>query len=721
MIEFHEEQKLFHIKSRDFSYILQVIDHGILVNRYFGKSIKKFSDSNKITYLDRAFSGNPTSQNRTFSLDTLPLEFSSTGLGDFRTSSLEVLGQHGSALSLSYQSHRIYQGKEQLSGLPSSYDKGGQVESLEIDLYDSLADVTVTLYYHLFEKANYLVRSAKVTAGQYPVKVNKLMSFTVDLPRSDFKVHTLTGRYGHEKEWNVTDLPDGRFDISSIRGASSHSKTPFMALANPDASETQGDIYSAQLVYSGNFRAFVEKTALKTSRFGMGINDDQFSWRLEADQSFQSPEVLLSYTDKGFRGLTKDSQAFVREHICRGPFVEKLRPILINNWEATYFDFTEAKLHALAEKASQVGIELFVLDDGWFGKRNSDTSSLGDWYENTEKLPSGLKGLAQKVNDLGMQFGLWVEPEMISEDSDLYRLHPDWAIQTKGRAHTYSREQLVLDYANPQVCDYIVDSISKVLESANISYIKWDMNRNMTNLPEAYANHENQEFFHRYILGLYDVLERLTQTFPDVLFESCSGGGGRYDLGMLHYMPQTWASDNTDAIGRLSIQEGTSLIYPSITMGSHVSASPNHQTGRHTSLHTRGDVAMLGNLGYELDLTTLSDKDLSDISQQVKLYKGIRETIQLGDYYRLAKTDNYYAYNYVSKDQSQFVFTFIKLLSVAESPSIQVKLSGLDPEKEYYCQALDARFYGDELMNIGLTMPHVQEDYFSVQYIFNII
>ena len=719
MIEYQEDLSLFHLKSRDFSYILQVLDEGYVVHRYFGKKIKRFSPDNKITYLDRAFSPNPTSQDRTFSLDTLALEYSSNGLGDFRTAAIEVRNAKGTALDLRYQGHRIFKGKKELAGLPASFGNEEQVETLEVDLYDQLTEVTVTLTYSLFEEANFLARSALIQTGKQAIQLEKALSLTLDLPHKDFTIHSLTGRYGYEKEWTRTPLTQGRYSVGSIRGASSHSRTPFIALADPATTEDQGDIYSAQLVYSGNFTAFVETTAIQTSRLGIGLNDEHFSWHIEAHSQFQTPEALLSYTDQGFTGLTRDNQGFARQHIARGKWAQKERPILINNWEATYFHFTEDKILELAQSAKEAEIELFVLDDGWFGKRNSDTCSLGDWVENRDKLPSGLAGLGKKINDLGLAFGLWFEPEMVSEDSDLYRAHPDWTIQISGRGHTYSREQLVLDLSKQEVCDYLIEAVSAVLESAPISYVKWDMNRNITNIPEHQANHEKHEFYHRYILGLYQVLEELNQRFPDILFESCSGGGGRNDLGMLYYMPQAWASDNTDAIGRLSIQEGTGLIFPAVSVGSHVSAVPNHQTGRVTPLATRGHVAMLGNLGYELDLHALPERKLEQIAQQVETYKSIRKTVQFGDYYRLKKTDNTYAYTYVNDDKSQVVFTFVKVLSQPEAPLIQVKLKGLNPEARYYSKELGASFYGDELMNIGITIPPVQKDYYSVQYIFH--
>ncbi|WP_201343221.1 alpha-galactosidase [Streptococcus suis] len=720
VIEIHEIKQIFHLKTREFSYIIQVLETGDLVHRYFGKKIEKFSDGNKITYLDRSFSPSPITGDRTYSLDVLPLEYSSNGLGDFRTSALDVRNEFGVTLDLKYKEYRLYKGKKELRGLPASFGNQEEVESLEIDLYDQLTDVTVTLQYSVFEEASYLARSATIQTGKYPCKLEKALSATVDFPHQDFIVHSLTGRYAYEKEWTQTPLTKSQYSIGSIRGASSHSRTPFLALASPDAGEDKGDVYAAHLVYSGNFTAFVETTAMETSRLGLGLESHYFSWQLDKDDRFQTPEVLLSYTDKGFTGMTQNSHHFITKHLIRSSFVNKPRPILINNWEATYFEFTEEKILQLAQVASRAGIELFVLDDGWFGKRNNDESSLGDWKVNLDKLPNGLNGLAERINELGMKFGLWFEPEMISIDSDLYREHPDWAIHTEGRLPIYSREQLVLDLTKQEVCDYIIDSVSSILESANISYVKWDMNRNITSIPEGLANDHRVEFHHRYMLGLYSVLDHLTKRFPDILFESCAGGGGRNDLGIMYYMPQAWASDDTDAIERLSIQEGTSLIYPPSSIGAHVSAVPNHQVGRITPLATRGNVAMMGGaFGYELDLTKLSEKELDEISQQIETYHSIRETIQFGQLYRLKKTTNTWVANYVSQDKNQAVFTFIKILAKPEAPLLHVRLKGLDPDALYECPQLGETFYGDELMNIGLAMPHVQQDYFSVQYIFN--
>ena len=505
MIEIHEIKQIFHLKTREFSYIIQVLKTGDLVHRYFGKKIEKFSDGNKITYLDRAFSPSPITGDRTFSLDVLPLEYSSSGLGDFRTTALDVRNEFGTTLDLKFKSYRTYKGKKELNGLPASFGNQEEVESLEIDLYDQLTDVTVTLQYSVFEEASYLARSATIQTGKYPCKLEKALSATVDFPHQDFIVHSLTGRYAYEKEWTQTPLTKGQYSIGSIRGASSHSRTPFLALASPDAGEDKGDVYAAHLVYSGNFTAFVETTAMETCRLGLGLESHYFSWQLDKDDRFQTPEVLLSYTDKGFTDMTQNSHHFITKHLIRSSFVNKPRPVLINNWEATYFEFTEEKILQLAQVASRAGIELFVLDDGWFGKRNNDESSLGDWKVNLDKLPNGLNGLAERINELGMKFGLWFEPEMISIDSDLYREHPDWAIHIEGRLPIYSREQLVLDLTKQEVCDYIIDNVSSILESANITYVKWDMNRNITNIPEGLANDQRFEFHHRYMLGLYRV------------------------------------------------------------------------------------------------------------------------------------------------------------------------------------------------------------------------
>lgn len=717
MIGYDEERQLFHLKTEKFSYLMQVSEDGSLIHRYFGKRVEHYGLGHNPPKLDRSFSPGPFAKERTFSLDTLSLEYSSNGLGDFRTSAIELRSEAGVNLALKYQDHRQYRGKPRLPGLPSSYGNQEEVESLEIDLRDDCQDVTVTLFYYLFERANMLVRSVRVRAGARAVKLQKCLSLMLDLPARDFKIHSLTGRYAYEKERTLTKLQQGSYRISSVRGASGHAQTPFLALAAPDAGEDRGEVYSSHLVYSGNFQAFAEVGPLKTLRLGLGINDTGFAWHLAPHEEFYSPEAWISYTDAGFADMSQTSHRFIKEHLVRGTFQQELRPILLNNWEATYFDFSEEKLLALADKAREVGIELFVLDDGWFGERNSDTCSLGDWQVNSKKLPGGLKGLADELHQRGLKFGLWVEPEMISEDSDLYRQHPDWAVRAEGYAHTYSREQLVLDLSKAEVCDYLIDTLTELFKSARIDYVKWDMNRNITNIPAQFSNHEREEFHHRYMLGLYRILESLYQTFPHILFESCSGGGGRYDLGMLHYMPQTWTSDDTDAIARLSIQEGTSLIYPLITMGAHVSAVPNHQVGRITPLRTRGHVGMLGNLGYELDLTALGPKDLEEIAQQIKTYKEIRSTVQFGTFHRLeTRSNNEHAY--LILDEQQAVLTYIKTLAQPEAPLSQVRLKGLDPHALYTCEALGSSYYGDELMNIGLTLPYVQEDFYSLQYIF---
>jgi len=710
VIEIHEIKQIFHLKTREFSYIIQVLKTGDLVHRYFGKKIEKFSDGNKITYLDRAFSPSPITGDRTFSLDVLPLEYSSSGLGDFRTTALDVRNEFGTTLDLKFKSYRTYKGKKELNGLPASFGNQEEVESLEIDLYDQLTDVTVTLQYSVFEEASYLARSATIQTGKYPCKLEKALSATVDFPHQDFIVHSLTGRYAYEKEWTQTPLTKGQYSIGSIRGASSHSRTPFLALASPDAGEDKGDVYAAHLVYSGNFSAFVETTAMETCRLGLGLESHYFSWQLDKDDRFQTPEVLLSYTYKGFTGMTQNSHHFITKHLIRSSFVNKPRPVLINNWEATYFEFTEEKILQLAQVASRAGIELFVLDDGWFGKRNNDESSLGDWKVNLDKLPNGLNGLAERINELGMKFGLWFEPEMISIDSDLYREHPDWAIHIEGRLPIYSREQLVLDLTKQEVCDYIIDNVSSILESANITYVKWDMNRNITEAYSPYLAEQGisqTEFYHRYILGLYRLYEKILAAFPTLLIEGCAGGGGRYDLGILFYSPQIWPSDDSDAVERLAIQSGTLLGYPLSSFSNHVSAAPNHQVGRATSLDFRQTVAMFGPLGYELDLFHLSETEKQAIKSQIVFYKKQRQLLTFGTFYQLQQLDhaNETTWAVYDPQNEEALIAFFRVLAQA-NPTAEDFLPAAFLNAQQVYQVNGETVSGQLLKQLGLRKPY---------------
>ncbi|MGM0217381.1 alpha-galactosidase [Enterococcus sp. AZ126] len=721
-VEFDNQKNFFHVYSDKISLILGITKEGCLVQKYFGKKIKEYHESNRYEYLDRAFSPSPYSNDRTFSLDTQRLVYSCTGLGDFRTPAFEVVNEHDALADLRYHRHKIYSGKKELTNLPSSRSNENECMTLEIELVDSFLEMNIHLFFTIFDDSNVIATHAEFVNGmKQHLFLNKALSFMIDLPSSNYDLIKLTGSYAREKMVQRSKLQQGLSIVNSRRGASGHGSTPFIALTEPNANENYGEIISLQLIYSGDFEAGAFVDQLQNTRLFIGINHETFGWQLNKGETFITPEALLAYHDHGLGQMSRELHDFVERYILRGRYKQKERPILLNNWEATYFDFNEEKLLKLADHAEKVGIELFVLDDGWFGKRMDDNSSLGDWTVNYDKLEIGLSGLAKKINDRGMQFGLWVEPEMISVDSELYRDHPDWCIQATGREHTFSRNQLVLDLSQQAVCDYIIHSMSKVFTSSTIQYVKWDMNRNITNISSLSNAKGGKEVAHRYMLGLYHVLAELTQKFPKILFESCAGGGGRYDLGMLCFMPQTWTSDNTDAICRLDIQFGTSLIFPAITMGAHVSAVPNHQVERSVSLETRGAVAMAGNLGYELDLTKLSEAELKAIKEQITFYKKIRPIIQKGELYRLdcsTNDNNDIAFSYVAKDQSESVVTYIRKLAVAEAPITFIKLKGLDSEATYLELETGRRFCGDELMNVGLTIPYSKGDFSSIVYYF---
>ncbi|MEQ8196519.1 MAG: alpha-galactosidase, partial [Clostridiaceae bacterium] len=533
----------------------------------------------------------------------------------------------------------------------------------------------------------------------------------------DYDFLHLHGAWAKERNVERRPLLNGTQSIESRRGASGHQHNPFIALLSKDATEDHGDAYGFSLVYSGNFLAQAEVDQYETTRVSIGINPFDFTWLLEQGESFQTPEAVLVYSSNGLGGMSRTYHKLYRTRLCRGKFRDKTRPVLVNNWEATYFDFNAEKIESIAKAGNELGIELFVLDDGWFGKRDNDDCSLGDWVVNSRKLPGGLADLANRVNDLGMQFGLWFEPEMVSPDSDLYRNRPDWCLHVPNRTRSEARRQLILDLSRKDVCDYIIKSLSDILSTVNISYVKWDMNRNMTEIGSELLPAEKQrETAHRYMLGLYRVMEEITSAFPNVLFESCSGGGGRFDPGMLYYMPQTWTSDDTDAVERLKIQYGTSIVYPISSMGAHVSAVPNHQVQRNTSLKMRGDVAMSGNFGYELDLTKFTDEEKNEVKEQIKQYKELRELIQFGDMYRLLSPfeGNETAWMVVSEDKTEAFVAYFKMLAEPNGPIRKVSLKGLDPDKEYTVSGKEGIFGGDELMYAGLVIPDLQGDYQSI-------
>jgi alpha-galactosidase len=719
-ILYNPQENIFHLQTDTASYIIRVLKSGHLAHLYWGKGIRNSNFENLLKMQERAsFSPNVSGSDKALSLDTLPQEYPAYGNGDFRTPAFQLQLENGSTITdLRYQNHRIYSGKPKLEGLPATYaEQEDEAETLEIDLFDSLISLRVILSYTVFKNHNVVARSARlVNEGPQQFKLLRALSMSVDLPRCDYDLLQLQGAWARERYMERRPLAHGNQSIESRRGASGHQLNPFMALLSKNAGENYGEVYGFSLVYSGSFIAQVEVDQFDTARVSMGINPFDFTWKLEPGSSFQTPEAVMVYSDRGLGHMSREYHRLYRSRLCRGKHRDSSRPVLINNWEATYFDFNAEKILDIAREGANLGMELFVLDDGWFGKRDSDNCSLGDWFVDKRKLPDGLKDLASKVNQLGLKFGLWFEPEMISPDSDLYRAHPDWCLHVPGRKRTEARNQLVLDYSRKDVCDAIIKMVSDILSTAPVAYVKWDMNRNMTEIGSAVLPADRQrETAHRYILGLYRVMEEITSRFPDILFESCSGGGGRFDPGILYYMPQTWTSDDTDAVERLKIQHGTSIVYPAGTMGAHVSAVPNHQVGRSTPIETRGNAAMCGNFGYELDLTKLSEADKAAVREQVRTYKEIRHIIQFGDMYRLLSPfeGNETAWIFVTEDKSEAFLTFFRVLAQPHAPLSRIRLEGLDEARNYKLEGMDLIMGGDILMNFGLNVPELQGDYAS--------
>ena len=722
-IIFEKATKVFHLQTGNTSYIMQIYKDGYLAHLYWGRRIRKGISNELLCFKPRGpFSPNTDNDEEGFTLDTLPQEYPAYGNADFRVPAYEIELENGTTITdLRFESYKILKGKPELVGLPSTYvENQAEAQTLEIIMLDSLISLKVVLSYTIFNMNNAITRSVRfINEGQTKLKLLRALSMNVDFNKNEYDFMQLSGAWARERHVERSGLNSGNKSIESRRGASGHQQNPFIALLSKDATEEQGEVYGFSLVYSGNFIAQVEVDQYHTTRVSMGINPFGFSWVLEPGETFQTPEVVMVYSSEGIGKMSRTYHKLYRTRLCRGKFRDKVRPVLVNNWEATYFDFNDEKIEAIAKVGKELGIELFVLDDGWFGKRDNDKSSLGDWIVDKTKLPKGLDNLANRVNKLGLQFGLWFEPEMISPDSDLYRAHPDWCVHVPNRIRSTARAQLILDLSRKDVCNYIISAVSSVLESANISYVKWDMNRNMTEIGSALLPAERQsEVAHRYMLGLYSVMEAITTSFPNILFESCSGGGGRFDPGILFYMPQTWTSDDTDAVERLKIQYGTSIVYPASTMGCHVSAIPNHQVARNTSLKMRGDVAMFGNFGYELDLTKFSEEEKKEAKLQISEYKEIRELIQYGDMYRLIDPfkGNETAWMFVSEDKTEAFISYFKVLAVPNESMKKMTLRGLDPNIDYRVIGKQGFYGGDELKYSGLNIPELNGDYCSVTW-----
>lgn len=726
-INFDEQHQIFHLTNQKISYILGIEEGQLLAQLYFGKKITSYHNSRRYPRLDRGFSpnlaGKPAEIDRRFSKDVLPQEYSGNQTGDYRQTAINLTDDvnGASAADFRYADFKIVSGKPHLKGLPQTYiEKGDEAQTLIIHLIDATLRTSLYLSYTIYDQRAVIIKSAKlVNNSDRIIRIDKIASAQLDLPKNNFDLISLYGAHVNERQIQKNELPFGITEISSRRGSSSHHFNPFIALVDKHISETSGEAIGVQLVYSGNHQFTIEKDYIQQLRIITGINEYGFNWQLAPTAEFQTPEAIFAYTDKGLNDLSLTYHKLLRERVARGKFKYAKRPIVINNWEATYFDFNATKIKAIIDKAAPLGIEMFVLDDGWFGKRDDDKSSLGDWYEYVDKLSDGggLANLAEMVHKKNMQFGLWFEPEMISADSKLYRQHPDYALTIDNREMTPSRDQYVLDFSRDEVVDNIFNQICQILDTVKIDYIKWDMNRHLTEVySHALNNTQQGEVYHRYMLGVYDLAERLVTKYPDILFEGCSGGGGRFDAGMLYYFPQSWTSDNTDPIARLKIQYGTSLAYPLSSMTAHVSASPNHQTGRQTSLAMRAGVAFAGVLGYELDLSKLTDDELKIIAMQIAFYQKHWQLLQYGDFKRIKSPfeENEVAWEFVSANQEEVMLFNYRILSEAQPSFSITKLTGLKDNYLYQETTTHHQYYGDELMNVGLYDAPVAKQDFTV-------
>ncbi|ADH97957.1 alpha-galactosidase [Salisediminibacterium selenitireducens] len=712
MIHVNEPALEFHLQNSEVSYLFSVMKNRQLAHLYFGKRIHHEADfSHLFRTQARAGMACVYEGDLTFSLDVIRQEYPSYGTSDFREPAFLLEEPKGSRITdFVFDSWERLPGKPAIQGLPHVYaDHDSEAETLVITLKDPVLNARLRLFWTIYADRPVITRHAEfINDSKDTYRLHRAMSMNLDLFDSDYEMVQLSGSWARERHQHTMPLRPGVQSISSTRGTSSAQQNPFLALKRPDTNEHHGDVYGFNLVYSGNFLARAEVDQFDVTRVSMGINPFDFSWKLEGGETFTTPEAVLVHVTDGLNGMSRAFHALYRERLARGTWRDRDRPVLINNWEATYFDFDEEKLLTIAKSAKELGVELFVLDDGWFGKRNDDTTSLGDWHANTAKLPEGVKGIAEKINALGLSFGLWFEPEMVNKDSDLYRNHPDWVIHVPGRAMSHGRNQFVLDCSRQDVVDYLFRRMAAVLDSAPVDYVKWDMNRYMTEIGSAKLPADRQqELPHRYILGVYELYERLTSAFPHILFESCASGGARFDPGMLYYAPQAWTSDNTDAVERLKIQYGTSLAYPLSSMGAHVSAVPNHQVHRHTSLEMRGDVSLFGMFGYELDLSLFTDKEKAAIKEQISRYKQHRALIRTGTFYRLKSPfgpdGNETAWMVVSADQTEALVGWYRELARPHPGFKRLHLQGLNEDVAYRIN--DRVIHGSQLMHAGLMLP----------------
>lgn len=706
-INFYEDTRTFKLDTPNSTYSFFVTEEGLLYHTYYGKFVPD-TDLICLANIKSDFTTGRVSNSGLGALAKFRFEYVPYNTGDWGEPSVIVADKNGNPTTdFYYVGHRIYAGKEPLAALPATFSaEEGDVSSLEIYLEDKLTGLKITLKYSVFEKLDAITRSVLLeNMGQDTLVVRRALSSNIDLANGSYDMIALHGDWARESFMERLPIRHGNQAVSSCEGKTSHATNNFYAVCDSDATETHGNVYGSCLVYSGNFVSGVGLGCSEYPRMYTGINPVGFSWELGASDTFQTPEAILVYSSEGIGGMSRTFHDVIRTHIIRSPWKHRCRPVLINNWEATYFDFNTEKLLSIARQAKDAGIEMFVLDDGWFGCRNDDSNSLGDWFVFEEKFPGGFGHLVDEINKLGMKFGLWFEPEMISPNSELYRAHPDWCLHVKGRDGHLGRRQLVLDYSRKEVRDHIYAQMHKLLSTANIEYVKWDHNRSWTEVGnEIEGYHSQGSIAHKMMLGVYDIMNRLVTDFPNLILENCAGGGGRFDAGMLYYSPQIWASDDSDAIMRLSIQHGLSLCYPCMSMGSHVSICPNHQTGRYTPIETRCAVALPGAFGYELDLTKVSDAEKAMIPDQIELYKKYNDLTREGDYFRLANptdSDKYSAWQFVSKDKSEALVELVSVLYRPSVPNVTLKLRGLDPEA-VYADDNGNKYSGALLMNAGI-------------------
>ena len=716
-ITYYGEERIFKLDTPGSSYVIGIVDDENFVGHiYYGRRLRDYHVDHLLRTEENPFVPSENNRDRTSFLDSFPMEYPGNGVGDYRRSSIAVrtMGGH-TAVALQYVSHKIYPGKPVLTGLPATFGGEEDCETLELLCEDKVLGLQVILLYTAFKDVDVITRSVKIVNRGEPLYLTKALSVNLDMDNQDFELLTLHGSWARERMMQWRKVGKGFCGLESLRGETSHQDHPFLALKAGDATQSNGDVYGIHFIYSGNFIAQVELNQHEVIRASMGIHPDNFCWKLETGESFQTPEAVLVYSAEGMDGMTHRFHELYRKHLIRSEWKDKKRPILINNWEATYFDFNTEKLLSIAKEASKLGIEMLVMDDGWFGHRNDDNTSLGDWFVNEAKIQGGLKYLVDEVNKLGMKFGIWFEPEMISPDSELYKAHPDWAIAVPGREPGRARNQYVLDLSRKEVREHTYESIASVLRSANIEYVKWDMNRPLSDIGSMELDADRQgELFHRYVLGVYELQERLITEFPHLLLENCSGGGARFDPGMLYYSPQIWCSDDTDAIERLSIQEGTAMIYPLSTMGAHVSDCPNHTVGRVTPFETRGYVALAGTFGYELDVTKIPQEDRDQIPEQVKMYHKYNDLVREGEYYRIASysvNHEYDCYMVVSEDKREALVTFIQVLNRPNCKSRKIKLKGLSEGLDYTIEGEEGVYAGDTLMNAGILIENPWGDF----------